>query len=514
MLMATHTPRARAYGVIILLLNPFTAVVSARGNAESIATGPLAITLVLLTQCVEQRRVSVGGRVLLMMGICIGGVLLGWSIHIRVYPIVFLPACVLYLSGAKDTSPSEETEGEGEGEEEGSSEDEDGAYSLEEETAKDKEYAYSQPLFGFDQEEEERERQEGARGRRRPYDMRPWWEKGMDSYRKRARLAVGGRERDRLAREAEALRSASLSDWGPSITGAEDSDSDDSQGDSVETPLATPQMETTRVLDSPPGPTLRETLGHTLSLLHPVSLYHSAVRGTLNLGRLVGSVVLSARCWSFLLGVLLGAGMPTYMAIRTYPEYLSTQLYHGGRLDHRHNLSVLWPAIASVFCSSPPYLAQALTYAQLVLSVLPALSLVQMGVGEDGVRRRVQPTPLALYRVWFVTAILFVSLGRVQTVQYFCWYTLPLGFMVSASDPPFLARRHKRRRRPRSLVTSLLYYGLYSVSLGLWMLGGYLIEFAGVKAGYTVASVAGWFLVYCAGVFTHSVVLTCKERED
>ncbi|CAG2172063.1 unnamed protein product, partial [Oppiella nova] len=78
-----HLDQRRAkWCAIIWLYNPLPAIISTRGSAESVVT-----TLVLLTiLCVLNRQ------------LVFGGLLYGFVIHFKVYPIVYIPALYLYLT--------------------------------------------------------------------------------------------------------------------------------------------------------------------------------------------------------------------------------------------------------------------------------------------------------------------------------------------------------------------------------------------------------------------------------
>jgi GPI mannosyltransferase 1 subunit M len=74
----------------IWLLNPMVATISTRGSSE----GLLGVLVVAVLWAVERRRVA------------IAGVLLGFGVHLKIYPVIYAPAIVWWLES------KEEAEGE------------------------------------------------------------------------------------------------------------------------------------------------------------------------------------------------------------------------------------------------------------------------------------------------------------------------------------------------------------------------------------------------------------------
>jgi len=64
------------------ILNPFTIIVSSRGNAESLLAGIILATL----YCIERKY------------IVLAAVLHGFAVHFKLYPIIYLPCIAIYLN--------------------------------------------------------------------------------------------------------------------------------------------------------------------------------------------------------------------------------------------------------------------------------------------------------------------------------------------------------------------------------------------------------------------------------
>ncbi|MDI1490914.1 MAG: GPI mannosyltransferase 1 [Ramalina farinacea] len=74
----------------VWLLNPFVATISTRGSSE----GLLGVMVIGLLYAILRQQVV------------FGGVLLGLGVHFKIYPVIYAPALVLYLSSAPQPSPS------------------------------------------------------------------------------------------------------------------------------------------------------------------------------------------------------------------------------------------------------------------------------------------------------------------------------------------------------------------------------------------------------------------------
>ena len=88
---AMTTERALKYACI-WLLNPMVATISTRGSSE----GLLAVLVVALLWAVIRRR------------IVLAGVLLGLSVHLKIYPFIYGASIVWYLESSTDSTPDQQ----------------------------------------------------------------------------------------------------------------------------------------------------------------------------------------------------------------------------------------------------------------------------------------------------------------------------------------------------------------------------------------------------------------------
>lgn len=85
----TENKRALKFASV-WLLNPFVATISTRGSSE----GLLGVMMIGLLYAILRQQVV------------FGGILLGIGVHFKIYPVIYAPALVLYLSSAPPSSSS------------------------------------------------------------------------------------------------------------------------------------------------------------------------------------------------------------------------------------------------------------------------------------------------------------------------------------------------------------------------------------------------------------------------
>ncbi|GKY92286.1 hypothetical protein MPSEU_000199700 [Mayamaea pseudoterrestris] len=161
-------------------------------------------------------------------------------------------------------------------------------------------------------------------------------------------------------------------------------------------------------------------------------------------------LVRQPRVWMFAATTLATFGSLTYVSFHYYGPVAIQEslLYHLTRTDHRHNYSMHWYSI---------YLAQAsnVSLSGLVYFVPQVLVLALVSVSfADHVE-------LAL----FLETLVFVTMNKVITAQYFTWYLCLLPLCSSQID-----------WRSRTLQRSLL---LWIMSMLAWLFSAYQLEMMG-----------------------------------
>lgn len=204
----------------------------------------------------------------------------------------------------------------------------------------------------------------------------------------------------------------------------------------------------------------------------------------------------------------VGLAVPSYISYRWFGgrSYLEEAwLYHIGRLDHRHNFSPYWFMIYSELglngfncgsinggggsdhtsSSSSSSSTEIQTIVQRGLQFIPQTLLI--------LRLGFKAGHLSLETVSFLQLFLFVSLNRVITSQYFCWYLalLPmvfnglqrgslnealLGSNLSGRLPHLLKTWSSKRI---SIITPVFLLAGWVAFQSLWLSEAYRLEFVG-----------------------------------
>lgn len=182
------------------------------------------------------------------------------------------------------------------------------------------------------------------------------------------------------------------------------------------------------------------------------------------------------------------------MSVSLDPEYLNHGiLYHQNRVDHRHNISLLWPVMLRCsqdgeFCS----VVTAVHVMQLVIPVLCSARLILSVVLSLWRQRQLCPGTLERDVIHFlvVSTASFITLNTVLTMQYYIWvislYTL---------DSALLSYQSLTARRLCQGVGALL---VHLGPLVAHLCFAYLLEFRTLQVGYLVSasSIAHAFLVF------------------
>ncbi|KAF8506173.1 GPI mannosyltransferase 1 [Hysterangium stoloniferum] len=143
-----------------------------------------------------------------------------------------------------------------------------------------------------------------------------------------------------------------------------------------------------------------------------------------------------------------------------YPLLWHSYLYHLGRIDHRHNFSSYFYATYLAYPSahSEQLVSSALISHPLV-SFLPQISLSLV----SGFLLAESKSELPL--TWFIQTMIFVTLNKVCTSQYFIWY---IWFL------PLVLPRLKLSIRDASLMVAI-----WVGSQAIWLSTAYRLEFLG-----------------------------------
>lgn len=208
---------------------------------------------------------------------------------------------------------------------------------------------------------------------------------------------------------------------------------------------------------------------------------------------------------------LVGLAVPSYISYRWFGgrSYLEEAwLYHIGRLDHRHNFSPYWfmiyselglnggsinsdnsgniisgTALTETTSTTTAVTTEIQTILQRGLQFIPQTLLI--------LRLGFKAGHLSLETVSFLQLFLFVSLNRVITSQYFCWYlallplvfnglqrgslnTALLGSDVSGRLPHLLKTWSSKRI---SIIAPVFLLGGWVALQSLWLSEAYRLEF-------------------------------------
>jgi len=196
-------------------------------------------------------------------------------------------------------------------------------------------------------------------------------------------------------------------------------------------------------------------------------------------------VILSFRLWAELglgRGVVFGmASFAVFVCLTAISEYSDPGyiqnglLYHiSGRVDHRHNLSALWPCMLELRKGELSGTSRALLDGVAVMAKLLQVSAIAIPTVVAWIRtaRKAKTDKSSLFRDCTAITACFVAFNSVVTTQYFLWFLAPL--LVALGD---------RRVPAWSFV-------LFAASVGVWMLFGYLFEFQDVDSSAAMAAMS------------------------
>lgn len=146
-------------------------------------------------------------------------------------------------------------------------------------------------------------------------------------------------------------------------------------------------------------------------------------------------------------------------------------LYHAARADHRHSLSLAFPAL---YLAPGP--APLLALPQALASLVPSVALLVRAPSASA------HLPERLCRSLALQTMIMVAFARVLTVQYFVWW-LPYVALLPALS---------RSTLPRAVA-------LWAAALWVWLACGYALEFEAAPWALHALAVAGsaFFLAQC-----------------
>lgn len=169
--------------------------------------------------------------------------------------------------------------------------------------------------------------------------------------------------------------------------------------------------------------------------------------------------------------VTLGAATWLSFALEGDAYVSNALVYHAARSDHRHSLSLAFPAL---YLNPRP--GPFLVIPQAFASLLPSVALFCMNHKRANLSTFVQPLCSSLA----LQTIVMVAFSRVLTVQYFAWWL------------PYLALLPVRKIPVRGIC-------LWLITFGTWMGVAYALEFRGASWAIHLLGPAGWafFLAQC-----------------
>lgn len=197
---------------------------------------------------------------------------------------------------------------------------------------------------------------------------------------------------------------------------------------------------------------------------------------------------------------LVGFGVPTALCYAAYGyQYLyEAFIYHIHREDHRHNFSPYW-MLMYLNMGRRKLEPQGVDYAPGLVAFLP--QVVVLFFVSWRLRRNVA-------QACCIQTILFIAFNKVCTVQYFVWFLPFLPFIFCETKSEALAAAHgkgnelatRRYRRP-SLFKILLVLGAWVLTIPLWVLTAYPLEFKGENQ-------FGRLWMVCCVFFMSTIALT------
>lgn len=205
-------------------------------------------------------------------------------------------------------------------------------------------------------------------------------------------------------------------------------------------------------------------------------------------------VILSFRLWAELgvaRGAAFGAGsfavFAACAAVSEYtdPGYIQNGiLYHiSGRVDHRHNLSALWPCMLELRKGALSRVSIGLLRGVAAVAKGLQLAAIAAPTSVAWIRtlRGRRASPRSLFQDCAAMAAGFVALNSVATTQYFLWFLAPLLVALGGRGAPRASAWELGRALARAFLP-------FAISLALWMLGGYLLEFRDVDSSALLAA--------------------------
>lgn len=177
-----------------------------------------------------------------------------------------------------------------------------------------------------------------------------------------------------------------------------------------------------------------------------------------------------------ILGTLLSLVLVTGLFYRLYGwQYIyEAYLYHFVRKDIRHNFSLYF--LMQYLGSGDSDQAMSPGGLQKLLTLLPQILLIlYLSIGFGQFR---QTLPFAIFAV----AYTMVTFNTVVTSQYFIWYLALLPLCIN-------------NFHGMSLRQCSMYFGIWLVFQGLWLLPAYLLEFKSWNTFYWIGLQGGVFFV-------------------
>lgn len=199
-------------------------------------------------------------------------------------------------------------------------------------------------------------------------------------------------------------------------------------------------------------------------------LWYNHSRGFLS----ITNFLLNPAIWKFgLTSLTVFATLNSiFYLIYGWPFLYETYLYHGSRIDHRHNFSVFYPLLymAGKDTTALTTFVKWGTIAQFAPVMLMSIAF----------------WPPRLELVCFLQTLLFVAFNRVITSQYFIWWLalLPLALQTTKIRPFWLC----------------IHAGHWIAAQALWLYFAYRLEFLG-QPTYNALGISGTLLL-----LSHTIV--------